>query len=607
MDEPESLFDPALDAKSWFDPELSPAGWFGPEVSLAAAPSGADYTWYGSCSLTSIRTANDQPMTGGVTFGIGFGNPDAIVCRIVSVYDAADAVGRWKAEITIDDLGVYEFDDDAPWFDNLYIRVEATDVEKTFTCLGAWSFSASRLRCYYQVNGGGDVLLYDSVTPVVIDGLDYDPREDVMRVRPIHWLGTEDAQIEIFPDVPGDWTDVEYKVEGGFTFGWKYDTTEPTVSVEDLVPPTVVCDGCEYDVATITLLAPPTTWNVGIDSGMRYYVLRTDEGDWPYYCDLNNTSLGTPGTVHIDRVDWEYHNQPTVVDINDVDAGLLEAIKEAGARCFDTNYDPEFPYTITGPTTETDTVTQMAYRKEVVNLVSFTHVDTLLSPQSCPPLGEEEPPREPGHEGPSGEGYCYYQAYASYIHNYACGEGEPGHISADTGPDGRRVVALFEGSGNVFVKVYDGGNNLLDNNDLGFTANWVHIKIDKRTKPYEVLLFYELGAAIYLRISQDGGVTFGSAVAIAASGLKVTAEVSVDGTRFVYYITGSGPYDISGKRYDRGQNLLEAEFTAVSGVDNSGVGASAAPITGGQNRIVLDYWDGGIHTVKTSIDGITFV
>lgn len=568
-------------------------------------PSGADYTWYGEASMISVRTATEKPMTGGVKFALGFGNPDAIYCRIVSVYDPADAVGRWKAEITIPQLAVHEFDEAAPWFDALYIKVQAEDVVQTNVCLGAWDFQCSRLRCYYNVNGGADVLLYDSGGPITLSGVDYDPREDVMRVSPVHWIGTEDAQEEVFPDLPGDWAAYEYKVQGGWEFGWKYDTTEPEAAIVDLTPPGVSCD-CDYDLASITLPTPPTTWGVIIASQMQDKVVRTDFGDWPYYCDRNNTALGTPGLVHIDKVDWNYHNQPTVLDMNAKDEGLVISVRESGARCFVDAYDPELPYTITGPTEVTDPFTYMAYQKSVQNLVGYIHTEQHLSTESCPPLSEGEV-RDPGHFGPEGETFCYYQAYADFLHQNPCDYPPPGgFITADVGLDKRRLVAYLNASRSVMVRIEDHALNTIETNDLGFTAEWLHIKIDKRTDPYQVFLYYEVLGNCYCRKSDDGGRSFGLAVNLGA-GVKPTAEIGVDGTRYVYRITGSGPYSITGKRFDRAGNLLESEFVAQSGVDNDGIAATAFPIKGGENRVVLDYMVAGVLTTKTSKDGITFV
>lgn len=175
-------------------------------------------------------------------------------------------------------------------------------------------------------------------------------------------------------------------------------------------------------------------------------------------------------------------------------------------------------------------------------------------------------------------------------------------ITADVGLDKRHVVAWIRKDGNVMVGVEDHALTVIDQTELGFLAEAIHIKIDRSSNPQRIHLYTVESGSVYVRESVDGGRVFGAGLFV-GTGTQVTAEISLNGTEYVYWISGA---DIKGRRYDRAQSALEAEFTAVAGVDNVAPAVTAFPVGQGKQRLVLRYVVGGVRLVKTSTDGITF-
>lgn len=195
---------------------------------------------------------------------------------------------------------------------------------------------------------------------------------------------------------------------------------------------------------------------------------------------------------------------------------------------------------------------------------------------------------------------------------YESGAPEPdanegtGAISADVGLDKRHVVAYLDANGEVAIRIEDHVLSLIELVETGIAADDLEIRIHKYKVPNEVRLYTVESNVAFRRISRNGGRTFGAPVSLGTA-MNVTACIGFGGTEFVYRIDGSGPYDIVGRRYDPNGTALEAEFVAVSGVDNAGLAATVAPIRRTGNRVVLRYLLGGALTSKSSRDGITFI
>lgn len=174
-------------------------------------------------------------------------------------------------------------------------------------------------------------------------------------------------------------------------------------------------------------------------------------------------------------------------------------------------------------------------------------------------------------------------------------------ISSDVGLDKRHVIAYSDGV-QVHIATEDHALNQVNVSDLGFNADEVFIRIDRRSSPQRFRLWTVTGTTIEVRTSTDGCATFGSPSTV-GSGEKVTADIALSGTEYVYWLDGT---DIKGRRYDRAGNALEAEFVAVAGVDDEAISVTVLPISEGVERVVLRYVAGGVRMVATSQDGVNF-
>lgn len=184
--------------------------------------------------------------------------------------------------------------------------------------------------------------------------------------------------------------------------------------------------------------------------------------------------------------------------------------------------------------------------------------------------------------------------------------GTIGWLSADVGLDHRHVVAFSDGE-QVIVRIQDHSLGTVDETELGFDATNGCIRIDRQCNPQRIHLYTVESDVCKVRISTDGGRVFGSPTTT-GDGVVISADISLAGIQYVYRIEdqGDSTYDIIGRRYDRGENALEAEFTAWEEVDPDALAVTVAPISEGKQRVILRFAVGGVETAKTSQDGITF-
>lgn len=117
------------------------------------------------------------------------------------------------------------------------------------------------------------------------------------------------------------------------------------------------------------------------------------------------------------------------------------------------------------------------------------------------------------------------------------------------------------------------------------------------------LLAVDSGSVTYYK-STDGGATFTSIASLGA-GTKVGIVADANGNQYLYWTDGT---NIKGQIRDAAGNVVEATFTAVSGVDSgSDVAADSSISTGSAWRVVLMCYVSAALTTKTSVDGKVFV
>lgn len=88
---------------------------------------------------------------------------------------------------------------------------------------------------------------------------------------------------------------------------------------------------------------------------------------------------------------------------------------------------------------------------------------------------------------------------------------------------------------------------------------------------------------------------------------KPTQVICNDGTRFIYWIKGSGPYAIYGRIEDNSGAVLQSEFavTGIGAVDDAGIAVDESTVLGAR-RLVLQVIQSGAVVYYTSTDGRTF-
>jgi hypothetical protein len=83
--------------------------------------------------------------------------------------------------------------------------------------------------------------------------------------------------------------------------------------------------------------------------------------------------------------------------------------------------------------------------------------------------------------------------------------------------------------------------------------------------------------------------------------------IGTDGTRFIYWVKGTGPYSVYGRIEDGSGAALATAFavTGVGAVDDAGIGVAESYVAG-VRRVVLQVIQSGAVVYYTSTDGRAF-
>jgi hypothetical protein len=111
------------------------------------------------------------------------------------------------------------------------------------------------------------------------------------------------------------------------------------------------------------------------------------------------------------------------------------------------------------------------------------------------------------------------------------------------------------------------------------------------------------------QFTTDQGDTFSVATTIStgSDNSKPTQVICNDGTRFIYWIKGAGPYNVYGRIEDASGAALATAFavTGVGNVDDAGISVAESTVLGAR-RLVLQVIQSGAVVYYTSTDGRTF-
>jgi len=134
-----------------------------------------------------------------------------------------------------------------------------------------------------------------------------------------------------------------------------------------------------------------------------------------------------------------------------------------------------------------------------------------------------------------------------------------------------------------------------------FLADYAAITAFKTGPGLLVALTYSRSGTVYLRTSQDGE-TWSMSITIGAGTHSKSA--GLDDTRLFVYRFDTDK--IIGQRFDAALNLIEAEFDAVTGVDEAAFGVFKSDYGQSRQRIVIQCVIAGAVTQFESDDGINF-
>lgn len=202
--------------------------------------------------------------------------------------------------------------------------------------------------------------------------------------------------------------------------------------------------------------------------------------------------------------------------------------------------------------------------------------------------------------------------YHSYLGVYGVGEDTEatGNVWHDQSNGGRHVRGYISAG---FLQIQRSSNTQPFVWDLlpdRFECDWSTGRFQHASPSEPLYVIYDVAGEINLGISYDHGETWQKSepIPIAVTGAKPTMVISRHtGKRYLYWLDGS---DIKGTILDSADNVLEATFTAVSGVDDAGIAAMERVYHDGTNparhQIVLTYLVGGVVTESFSDDGNNF-
>lgn len=193
----------------------------------------------------------------------------------------------------------------------------------------------------------------------------------------------------------------------------------------------------------------------------------------------------------------------------------------------------------------------------------------------------------PRHSSPQTKAYYDLVAIGRRYHVYVGGVSiGRAKLAYDVSASLRHYRAQIRDDGIVWFGVSD---NSLDWDDIetGLEARSIALQVDKFRKGQRVYIWLETNDGDIVRhYTDDEGQTFSVATQISTSGeaSMPAACIGRQGNHFVYWIDGGT--DVKGVIFDNALNELEAEFTAIPGVDNDGLAVDESIEQGGVQRIV---------------------
>lgn len=176
-----------------------------------------------------------------------------------------------------------------------------------------------------------------------------------------------------------------------------------------------------------------------------------------------------------------------------------------------------------------------------------------------------------------------------------------GSVSYDVSLGWRHWRAYVK-DGTAWVGRADNALPSFTDKDTARDAEHVCVRVHRAGAKQRVYLWVEDSGSVKEQYTDDDGGSWSVATTI-ATGKTPAACIGLDGIRWVYYISGSDPYQVDGKIYDAAGTLMETVTGVVTNVDEGSLAVDESPAQGGRHRIVLWASTSGSLTMYVSTDG----
>lgn len=221
------------------------------------------------------------------------------------------------------------------------------------------------------------------------------------------------------------------------------------------------------------------------------------------------------------------------------------------------------------------------------------------------PVTNDEDPFE--FLGPAGTTFAELRPWHGSFGVLNIDSNAQGCLSCDAHSDGRMFRAYLE-NGEVVIDhraVVGGWTKYY----TGVMADWVAIRIDKRTASPVLSVVTVESNAVKLYESGNSGESLGMATTIHSTGTPryPAVDMETDGNSYIYWLNNSSaPYIVQGLIRDRDGNTLMAATTVLSGVDDAPIAVRRVFGPGGTATIYLQVVIGGAVVEYSSPDGLNF-
>lgn len=495
------------------------------------------------------------------------------------------------------------------------IRVEVDGLVLNVAGCDTWDVALDDLRLYLDgVEEYSSGAQSDS-------GTGYDVRDN--RVKWDNDRNINPVTLPWKPDCNADAHDIQVPlaIEGGYryapegTTAWVYDpVTIDAYPVPDPAPK-AGCPACDCDTPDDlprpefagSHVAGQDSWHLRLQAQDLDVVRKPLFGTFECFCDPPTAVPWIWDVYWPITQDWRRETAYCLLD--PATKGVAETYKEAGAKCWCDPGDPPAGYTTTSETVD-ESDTRMRYYAKRELFDGDGMCCDLVQAGTCPPASEEFPnPTAPTCEECSGaadpDHLCIYDAYAKIEHPT-----EPdcisGFLSYDVSPSMRHARALVDAATDE-VSLQAGQNTRPRISwgtavAAGFDAADGSLRWVGSTGVLGLLYATPAGAVEY-RTTPDEGLSWSAASSV-GSGTRAALLVGRNQELFQYWRDAGA---LKGRILDAAGNVLVATFTvAASGVDDAPIAADEDFAHGGQWRVLLRWFSGGVLSELHSPDGQSF-